>query len=75
VGAHSPTLFVDSLPDASVSSFLYPTEELRDQRYPLRLVLAARGLAAMHFFIDAADADVNREACRLMAEDCASEAG
>ena len=68
VGAHSPTLFIDSLPDASVSAFLYPHEALRDQRDPLRLVATAERPSTARHYIDTAFQDVNREACVLMAE-------
>ena len=68
VGAHSPTLFTDRLPDASVSSFMYPDEELRDRRDPLRLAAARAATPAVRYYIDTGAADVNRRACELMSE-------
>ena len=68
VGAHSPTLFLDSLPDASASAFLYPTEELRDQRDPLRLIEAVPEPPSNVYYLDTGLMDINRDACELMAD-------
>lgn len=68
VGGHSPTLFLDSLPDASVSAFLYPDEEVRNQRDPLRLVETIPETLGSEFYIDTGLTDVNRAACVLLAE-------
>ena len=66
VGGHSPTLFLDSLPDSSVSAFVYPNEEVRDQRDPLRLIETNSEIHDIEFYIDTGLADVNREACVLL---------
>ena len=68
MGGHSPTLFLDSLPDASVSAFLYPDEEVRNQRDPLRLVKTIPETLGSEFYIDTGLTDVNRAACVLLAE-------
>ena len=68
IGAHSPTLFLDGLPDTTVSDFLYPTEELRDPRDPLRLIQTAAVPPAGEYYLDTGRTDINREACERMAD-------
>ena len=36
-GGHSPSLFIESFPDETVTGFLYPNEEIRNERDPLRI--------------------------------------
>ena len=36
-GGHSPSLFIESFPDETVTEFLYPTDEIRQERDPLRI--------------------------------------
>lgn len=66
IGAHSPTLFVDSLPDKIAAQFMYPTEKLRAQRDPLLLPLEKEALARTRVYIDTGAFDINRQACELM---------
>jgi enterochelin esterase-like enzyme len=37
-GGHSPSIFIDEFPDKTVTDFLYPSEEIRDYRDPIRIV-------------------------------------
>ena len=66
IGAHSPTLFVDSLPDKIATRFMYPTEVLRAKRDPLLLPLDLQSLSETIVFIDTGSQDINREACERM---------
>ena len=66
IGAHSPTLFVDSLPDQIATRFMYPTEVLRAKRDPLLLELNTEALSETVVYIDTGSHDINREACELM---------
>lgn len=66
IGAHSPTLFIDSLPDKVATQFMYPSEELRAQRDPLLFPLEAKALAGTRVYIDMGAFDINRHACELM---------
>ena len=36
-GGHSPSLFIEGFPDETVTEFLYPTEEIRNERDPIRI--------------------------------------
>ena len=66
VGAHSPTLYVDALPDATVTQFMYPDTETRKQRDPLQMAVDCGSVLDTEFYIDTGPADINRPACELM---------
>ena len=68
IGGHSPTLFVDLVPDPAVQEFLYPDANTRKARDPLRMPLPERLGRDTAFFIDTGRGDVNRVACVKMAE-------
>ena len=50
-GGHSPSVFIDSFPDETVSDFLYPTEEIRIERDPIYIVREG-GFVDVSFFLD-----------------------
>ncbi len=50
-GGHSPSIFIDSFPDETVTQFLYPTDELREVRDPIRIVQNSIG-EFPEFFLD-----------------------
>ncbi len=58
VGGHSPAIFLDG--DASpVRSFLYPTEELKNERDPI-LVAQNKDLTSLKVYLDCGDQDSYR---------------
>jgi enterochelin esterase-like enzyme len=69
VGAHSPTLFEESLPDESVTRFMYPDEKTRAERDPLALVHTVESPAGTAFYVDTGELDVNRSACERITQD------
>ena len=50
-GGHSPSIFVESFPDETVSDFLYPTDEIRSVRDPIYIVREG-GFVDVSFFLD-----------------------
>jgi predicted alpha/beta superfamily hydrolase len=66
VGAHSPTLFTDSLSDEIASDFMYPDIEARLRRDPLMMDIRTGSISHMQFYIDTGANDINRSACKLM---------
>ncbi len=36
-GGHSPSLFIESFPDTTVTDFLYPTDDIRQERDPIKI--------------------------------------
>lgn len=66
VGGHSPSLFPGDFPDVSVSDWLYPDEETRDRRDPVRLARTG-DLSGLAVYLDTGETDVNREGCALLA--------
>lgn len=58
VGGHSPAIFLDGYSDG-VMSFLYPTEELRNERDPLR-VAQNKDLTSLKVYLDCGDQDSYR---------------
>ena len=50
-GGHSPSIFIDSFPDETVTDFLYPTEAIRSERDPIYLVREG-GFVDISFFLD-----------------------
>lgn len=51
VGVHSPSLFVEDFPDKTVSEWLYPSTEIRDNRDPIRIAQHT-GLPGLSVFLD-----------------------
>ncbi|OAB37565.1 esterase [Paenibacillus macquariensis subsp. macquariensis] len=57
VGGHSPALFMDYWGDAEgLRNWLYPSEQLQDQRDPLRLV-ETQNLKGLSIYLDSGDED------------------
>ena len=67
IGGHSPTLFLDTYVTPEIDRWLFPTEEDRQVRDPLRLAETAN-LAGMRVYLDTGAADVNYDACRALAQ-------
>ncbi len=66
VGGHSPAIFLDGYP-GSAMTFVYPTEELRNERDPLRLA-QNKNLAGLKVYLDCGDQDGCTRGCdRLIA--------
>jgi hypothetical protein len=64
-GGHSPSLFIADFPDKSVSSWLYPDEETRDRRDPLRLARTGN-LSGLQVYLDTGSTDVNLAGCAAL---------
>ena len=61
-GGHSPSLFVGEFPDKTISDWLYPDEDKRQERDPLYLAGNAE-LNGLKVYLDTGETDVNAEGC------------
>jgi|LSQX01.2.fsa_nt_gb enterochelin esterase-like enzyme len=67
VGGHSASLFPEAFPDESISDWLYPDEQIRDQRDPIRLAETC-DLTGLQVYLDTGATDVNVEGNALLAQ-------
>ena len=67
IGGHSPTLFMDTYITPGIDRWMFPTEQDRLARDPMRLAETA-DLSEMRVYLDTGASDVNYEACQTLAQ-------
>ena len=61
-GGHSPSLFTGDFEDRTISQWLYPDDQTRSQRDPLRLA-ESQDLSGLQIYLDTGKNDVNVNGC------------